>query len=473
LTYKTIIFSLALLNVCFQAKAQDTITLEDTRISTRVLVEELTIPWDLVWGPDGWIWFNERDGDIYRLHPDNGEMQHIHRISETYQSWDNSGFHAFALHPNFPYSPYIFAHFTDSEYGSRVVKYTYSFVDQSLYAPVVMFEKIPGNSSHNGSRFLFKANGDILFCMGDAFSSNEAQNMESWSGKILCFDEAGNPCADNPIPGSYIYSSGHRNPQGLCYGRDSLIYSSEHGTDIDDELNIIYKGRNYGWPLVEGFCDYTSEMDACDSLDVVEPLFTWTPTAAPGGLEYFDHESIPEWQHSLTQTFLKDKRLSVLPLSDDGLSIKDSTEWKLFVKEFGRLRDVLISPTGRVFICTSNQETNGQWVTPDNYDKIIEVYNVDYDYATFVPEAVKPATQLFPVPATDHLWMRLDSDQPEVNVQLIDMEGNVVLEETLVGQIFENMWQLILPDNLKTGVYSIRAESAGTQINQKIVILKG
>ncbi|NCG29478.1 MAG: hypothetical protein GWP27_03295 [Bacteroidetes bacterium] len=228
------------------ARSQDTLYLENTKLVHEVLVDKLTIPWDMNWGPDGWIWFNERDGHIYRLHPDTKEIQEIFVVTETYQSWDNSGFHAFALHPEFPMVPYVYTHYTYDEYGSRLVRYTFSFDENTLVNPVVLLDQIPGNSSHNGSRILFDENHNILLSMGDAFSNMEAQKLNSLSGKILCLDQTGMPCEDNPFNDNFTYSYGHRNPQGLCYGRDGIIYSSEHGEATDDELNVIVKGKNYG-----------------------------------------------------------------------------------------------------------------------------------------------------------------------------------------------------------------------------------
>lgn len=451
------------------SQAQDTVFLEETKLVHEVLVEKLTIPWDMNWGPDGWIWFNERDGHIYRLNPDTKELQEIYVISETFQSWDNSGFHAFALHPEFPMIPYIYTHYTYDDYGSRLVRYTFSFDENTMVNPLVLMDQIPGNSSHNGSRILFDKDYNILLAMGDAFNNIEAQKLNNVSGKILCLDQAGNPCPDNPYPDNFIYSYGHRNPQGLCYGRDSIIYSSEHGEATDDELNVIFKGKNYGWPLIEGYCDYLSEQAICDTVDLEEPIFIWTPSAAPCGLAYFDHESIPEWRHSLIQTFLKDKRISVLPLTEDGLAIKDDTEWKIYEQRFGRIRDVLVTPNGRLFICTSNEETNGQWVPKDDYDKIIEVINPDYQYPSFIPEVGTFEAQVFPNPATDNLWISLNTQEKEVEIEITDLQGNLIFQETKTNEIFDGFWQLILPE-MQSGVYALNCYFGSEKLSKKIVI---
>jgi glucose/arabinose dehydrogenase len=120
--------------------------------------------------------------------------------------------------------------------------------------------------------------------------------------------------------------------------------------------------RNYGWPYVEGFCDLPAEQTFCATNNVVEPIFAWTPTLAPSGIDYYNHNAIAQWKNSLLVTFLKGRRLMQMKLSDDGSAIEGVHEF--FNSEFGRLRDVAISPDGKVYICTDNG---------DDGDMIIEV----------------------------------------------------------------------------------------------------
>src|SRR5690606_34559188 len=117
--------------------------------------------------------------------------------------------------------------------------------------------------------------------------------------------------ADNPIAGSSIWSWGHRNPQGMVYA-NGMLYSSEHGPGSDDELNIIRRGRNYGWPTVNGFCNLPGEVAFCTDSNVAEPLVAWTPTLAVCGLDYYDGAMFPGWRGSLLMTTLKDSRLYTL-----------------------------------------------------------------------------------------------------------------------------------------------------------------
>ena len=159
----------------------------------------------------------------------------------------------------------------------------------------------------------------------------------------------------------FLWSLGHRNPQGLVYA-NNILYSSEHGPSTDDEINIIEKGRNYGWPNVAGFCDPGTEQTFCSTNNVKEPLKVWTPTIATSGLDYYNNDLIPQWKNSLLLVALKESRMYQLKLDAANTSITSTTEF--FAGTYGRMRDLCISPTGKVYICTSNGGNN---------DKIIEV----------------------------------------------------------------------------------------------------
>ena len=165
--------------------------------------------------------------------------------------------------------------------------------------------------------------------------------------------------ADNPDPSSPVWSIGHRNAQGLVFVGDSL-FSSEHGPDTDDEINIIRRGGNYGWPDVRGICG-AGEEAFCNANNVVEPIMQWTPTIATCGLDYYNNDLIPQWKNSLLLSTLKDATLFQLRLNSTHSAIDSTAEF--FENQFGRLRDLCVAPDGRVFISTSNGTD----------DKIIEI----------------------------------------------------------------------------------------------------
>ena len=190
----------------------------------------------------------------------------------------------------------------------------------------------------------------------------------------------GSPHPDNPDPNTRVWSRGHRNPQGLALASNGNLYLSEHGPTIDDELNLIVKGGNYGWPNVIGNCDLPSEKFYCDEWNVIPPLANWTPTMAPAGLAYYDHEAIPEWKGTLLQTYLKDGKLRVIHLNETGDEVVNQFDY--FVKYFLRLRDVLALPDGRVLFSTSNIEYTDVPRNPQD-DKILELININDPRSAF------------------------------------------------------------------------------------------
>jgi glucose/arabinose dehydrogenase len=243
-----------------------------------------------------------------------------------------------------------------------MVRYTFS--NNSITNPTSISDNIAASSIHNGSRIRIvnESTGvKIYFTTGDASNASTAQDVNSRSGKVLRLNADGSVPTDNPIAGNPLWSYGHRNPQGLVFVNNKL-YESEHGPNIEDEVNIIEKGRNYGWPTVNGPCD-APETSFCTANNIKEPI--WSSggnTIAVCGIDYYNSDKIPEWKNSILMTTLKDASLRQLKLSPEGNSVTSTSIY--FKNNHGRLRDICISPSGNVYICTSNG---------GNDDKIIEI----------------------------------------------------------------------------------------------------
>jgi len=190
---------------------------------------------------------------------------------------------------------------------------------------------------------------------GDALDQSLPQNIHTINGKVLRLNIDGSIPSDNPFSGNLVWSYGHRNPQGLVMANNSL-YASEHGPDTEDELNIIEKGRNYGWPEVKGPCN-GSEVDFCTTNNVREPIWSsGNSTLAVCGIDYYSSNLISEWKNSLLMMTLKNSSIRQMKLSDDGRSIVRVQNF--FKDQWGRLRDLCISPDGKVYLCTSNGGNN-------------------------------------------------------------------------------------------------------------------
>lgn len=336
-------------------------------LQTRVLDSTLNFPWEILWGPDDFIWFTEREGRVKRMNPQTGQVIPVATISDVASTTNFNGLLGMALHPQFSSNPFVYLVYnyfdTEGDYMEKIVQFTYN--GTTLISPVTLVDgiigKIGGDFIHNGSRLVIGSDMKLYATTGDAnLRFDLPQNPVSLNGKVLRVNLDGTIPSDNPYNNA-VWTIGLRNSQGLVFALGKL-YSSEHGETTDDEINIIEAGRNYGWPFVEGFCDEPDEQTFCSSNNVKEPIYIWTPTVAPSGIDFYDKSLIPQWRRSLLVTFLKDRRLRQMKLNEDGTAIESVHEF--FINQFGRLRDVAISPDGKVYLCTDNG---------NNADMIIEI----------------------------------------------------------------------------------------------------
>ena len=323
----------------------------------------------------------------------------------------------------------------------------------------MLLGNIPATTTHSGSRLLLLPDRTLLVTTGDAQQLPQAQNMASLNGKILRLNLDGSIPATNPTAGSYVYTLGHRNPQGLVQLPDGRLYSSEHGPSTNDEINKIEPGRNYGWPNVEGFCDLPAEVTFCAANNVREPLTTWTPTIAPAGLAYYDHPAIPGWRGSLLLVALGARKFTQLTLNAAGTTIPTRTDF--LSATFGRLRAICVSPQGRVYVGTSNRDGRGTPAATD--DRILVLENRAYVPTATRGAATGPAFEVFPNPA-----LRL------ATVQLTAPASRLVVRDALgraVRTVRPTSLTVALDLNgLRPGHYLVQVEGlAGTTTRQLAV----
>lgn len=322
--------------------------------NVRTVLSSLNYPWEILWGKDDHIWMTERDGKISKINPGTGAIVFSSTITEVV-SHNEGGLMGMVQHPDFLTNGLFYVVYNYENAGNYREKMVQMKFENSIMKPVkTLIENIPASSIHNGSRLsISKETGPYIFMTtGDASVQPNAQDLKSMSGKVLRFNLDGTIPADNPYPNSPVWSFGHRNQQGLVVANGKL-YASEHGPNIEDEINIIEKGRNYGWPSVNGPCNESSEITFCAANNVKQPIWSsGNRTIAVCGMDYYNSNFILAWKNSLLMCNLKDANLYALTLSADGLTIvKQQT---FFENKFGRLRDICISPTGKVYLCTSN-----------------------------------------------------------------------------------------------------------------------
>ncbi|MBK8601496.1 MAG: PQQ-dependent sugar dehydrogenase [Flavobacterium sp.] len=426
---------------------------QSTVIQQTVVATNLDVPWDMVYGADGWIWFTELAGNIKRMNPTTYEVQQVFTIGDVALFGFSVGLHSMVLDSDFSTSPFLYVHYANTTTTSKIVRYEYDALNNTLINPTIILGNIGAGVSHNGSRMVI-LDDKLFISLGDTYNTPAvAQNLTSINGKMLRMNLDGSIPADNPIPGSYVYSLGHRNPQGLCYANGKM-YSSEHGTGSNDEINIIEPNRNYGWPTVEGICNTATEITFCNANNVKEPIWSWSPSIAPCGLDYYQNSAIPEWNNSLLVAVLKNKQLLQLQLSEDGTQIL--TQTALITNTYGRLRDVLVIPDGRVFICTSNRDYTGTPIAAD--DRIIELKNASLAVNQFAAES---KTTLFPVPS-DHI-LNIASDTRISFTSIVSADGKEVYAAPFSAAVDVSM--------LATGVYHVLLFDGEKMLVERIKIL--
>lgn len=398
--------------------------------SVREVKGGLYIPWEMVSAPDGSIWFTQRHGSISRLNPVTGEVKQL--IFEQDVSINNGegGMLGLALHPDFPNTPEVFCSYNyllnGNDYRQKLVVYEYNPVTDVLTFQRLIKDGIEANVIHNGSRLLI-SNNKLYMTTGDANDLSFPQNTSSLNGKILRYNLDGTIPGDNPIPGSAIWSFGHRNPQGLAIMGTKLV-SSEHGPSNDDESNIIEAGRNYGWPNVEGYCNLSSEIAFCNTNNVYEPAKSWTPTIAVCGIDFYTHSLFPQWQNKLLLASLKNQALYVLTFNTN----QDTVISQVDIPEisFGRIRDVLAAPNGKIYISTSNSNS-----VNNKIDKIYEIYDPTPNSLN-INETISSENNWVasPVPTNNNITIQNKSNNGTAEIDLVDISGKLIKQLHFKGK---------------------------------------
>ena len=249
----------------------------------RVVASGFEDPWEVTWGPDGFLWVTERVGKrVVRVNPADGSRQVLLAIDEVWQELAQDGLQGMALHPQLLRgSNYVYVMYTYDAGGAqrraKIRRYTYDPAAQRLAEPVDVLTDLPHGPDHGASRIVIGPDSKLYASRGDHGSnflayycepirSQElptaadvaARNWRGYEGKILRLNLDGSIPDDNPVLNgvrSHVFTYGHRNPQGMAFGPDGRLYAAEHGQDTDDEVNRIEAGRNYGWPLIAGFKD--------------------------------------------------------------------------------------------------------------------------------------------------------------------------------------------------------------------------
>jgi len=326
----------------------------DQEAVVTVLAKKLEVPWGMAFLPDGSALVTERDtGRILQVGPDsdaNGlTVTEVQRLAEVQASGDG-GLLGIAVSPKYASDKTIYVYYSttkDNRIGKLVLK--------GKLQPILT--GIPRSADDNGGALAFGPDGYLYAGTGDGTSGTQAQNPKSLGGKILRMTTAGKAAPGNPTKDSLVWSLGHRNVQGLAWDSKKRMYASDSGQPRNGELNVIVKGKNYGWAKTDG-----PGTDAALS----NPLYSW-----PIADSYCSGVAVAD--RSVATACLLGKRVWLLNVTDNGTVL--GTPQALLTGEYGRLRGLVAAPDGSLWASTSNQEDAGD-PGPDD-DRILRIVFAD------------------------------------------------------------------------------------------------
>lgn len=331
-------------------------------VTVETVAEGLDVVWSLEFAPDGRLFLTEKAGRI-RIVRSDGVLDPVPWVtvqSVTAEIREN-GLNGLALHPDFPEEPWVYVMYTVDRGAEQVTNRVSRFreVGGRGGEEQIILDEIPGATTHNGGRIEFGPDGMLYIGTGDARDRTRAQNLENVSGSILRLTPEGEIPADNPWPGNPIWAYGFRNPLGLAFRPgDGQLFVADHGPTTEweprigafDELNIVEKGANYGWPRVVG---------APGVADYVDPILSWIPSVPPGDLIFHNGDLYLTalWSEALIRIRFQDRADPNRVTSVERWF--NSRVWRDGVASeslYRRVRALTAGPDGAIYLGTSNRD---------------------------------------------------------------------------------------------------------------------
>jgi glucose/arabinose dehydrogenase len=346
-----------LLTYTLQSQVKDTtiVTPEQVNWTAELVVPELEIPWGMAFLPDGSMLITEIKGTL--IHVKNGvktEIKNAPKVSARGQG----GFLDVVLHPQYEQNGWIYFTYSSpegKESGANTALMRAKLVNGSLEQQQVLYKAEPNTSRahHFGSRIVFDKEGFVYFTIGDRGDHfTNPQDLTKDGGKVYRLKDDGSIPEDNPFNGPQdkkaIYSYGHRNQQGMViHPETGEIWAHEHGPQGGDEINIVRKGINYGWPVISYGINYDNTIltDKTEMEGMEQPVYYYIPSIAPSGMAFVFSDKFPEWRGNLLIGSLRFQYLERVVLNED----KKVTYREKILADVGRVRDVRVGPDGYIY----------------------------------------------------------------------------------------------------------------------------
>jgi len=323
------------------------------------LTSQLKNPWGMVFLPDGRMLITERGGEI-RIMKDGKLLEEKIQGVPQVVARGQGGLLDIQLHPDYTNNGWIYLSYSkpvegDTTAGTAIARA--KLEGNNLVQLEVLFQALPiaRTYHHYGSRIVFDGNGFMYFSSGERGTKENSQNLANHMGKIIRLHDDGKVPTDNPFVGNAeakpeIWSYGHRNPQGLYYDKPTgILWANEHGPKGGDELNIVEKGKNYGWPVITYGINYNGTIITEDKekKGMEQPVHYWVPSIGPCGMEMVTSDKYPNWKGNFLIGSMSFQFLSRVEM--DG---KKFVKEEKLMEKVGRVRAIRQGPDGYLYVAT-------------------------------------------------------------------------------------------------------------------------
>lgn len=333
----------------------------DTNPAYEWVIEGVDIPWGMSFLPDGSFLYTEKEGIIY--HVVNGQKTEVGRPPDVYYR-GQGGLLDIYVHPDFEKNQTLFFTMSrrpEGENGGNTALLSATFKNGKVGDYKVLYQAMPFTTAghHFGSRIVMDDDGFVYFTIGDRGDRDQnPQNPLRDGGKVYRIHQDGSMPVDNPFKSengstNAVYSYGHRNLQGMTvHPITKKIWTHEHGPKGGDEINIIEKGRNYGWPVITYGVEYSGIpiTDQKIKEGMEQPLYYWIPSIAPSGMCFVSSDKYPEWKGHLLVGSLVFEYLEKLEINEGKVVKREK-----LLENLGRIRNVIEGPDGYIYVSIENK----------------------------------------------------------------------------------------------------------------------
>lgn len=343
---------------------------KQTKFRVETVASRLEVPWAFAWLPNKDLIFTERKGRVRIIESGKLRAEPLFTVPDVEPSGE-SGLMDISLHPDFAKNNFAYLAYSYNNDGKRVKVVRFKLANNAFTEPKIIIGNIPGAPNHAGMRARFGPDGKLYITTGDSTDWTLAQKLDSLAGKTLRVNDDGTVPPDNPFVGQKdarpeIWAYGNRNPQGLAWQPGTgTMFQTEHGPSFfegkgsgGDEVNIVEKGKNLGWPEIH----HTEKRNG-----MVSPLLEYSPACAPGSGMFYNGAVFPAFKGNFFFGCLRSARIVRVTLDGN----KVVSQENLFDGTFGRIREMEEGPDGYIYFSTSNRDGRGSPAKED--DRIMRI----------------------------------------------------------------------------------------------------